>query len=247
MTVEPAPILELRGIKKSFGRVQALTGVNFTLLPGEVMALVGDNGAGKSTLIKVIAGAHQPDSGDIYLSGQSVQFSNPRVASGFGIATVYQDLALVDQRSVAANLFLGNEPMRGPFVDRRTMRREAEQVLIRLRIRIPSVHALVGGLSGGQRQAVAIGRTLAQRSRVVILDEPTAALGVEQQMFVLELIGQLKAQGQSIILISHNMQHVFEVADRITVLRGGQQVGVRVKSETTSEEIVRLIVGASQH
>jgi ABC-type sugar transport system ATPase subunit len=247
VTAEPIPILELRGIKKSFGRVQALRGVDFVLLPGEVMALVGDNGAGKSTLIKVIAGAHQPDSGDIHLSGQLVQFSNPRVASSFGIATVYQDLALVDQRSVAANLFLGNEPMRGPFVDRRTMRREAEQVLTRLRIRIPSVHALVGGLSGGQRQAVAIGRTLAQRSRVVILDEPTAALGVEQQVFVLELIGQLKAQGQSIILISHNMQHVFEVADRITVLRGGQQVGVRVKSETTSEEIVRLIVGASLH
>jgi ABC-type sugar transport system ATPase subunit len=247
MTADRAPILELREIYKSFGRVQALRSVDFTLMPGEVMALVGDNGAGKSTLIKIIAGAHQPDSGGIRLEGQPVHFPNPRAATGLGIATVYQDLALVDQRSVAANLFLGNEPTRGPFVDRRRMRREAEQVLTRLRIRIPSVHALVGGLSGGQRQAVAIGRTLAQRSRVVILDEPTAALGVEQQQFVLDLIGQLKAHGQSIILISHNMQHVFSVADRITVLRGGQQVGVRIKTQTTSEEIVRLIVGAQLH
>jgi ABC-type lipoprotein export system ATPase subunit len=168
MTADRAPILEPRAIYKSFGRVRTLRSVDFTLMPGEAMALAGDNGAEKYTLIKIITGAHQPDSGGIRLEGQPVHFSNPRAATGLGIATVYQDLALVDQRSVAANLFLGNEPTRGPFVDRRRMPREAEQVLTRLRIRVPSIHALVGGLSSGQRQAVAIGRTLAQRSRVVI-------------------------------------------------------------------------------
>lgn len=238
------PILELRQISKSFGHVQALREVDFQLLPGEVMALVGDNGAGKSTLIKVISGAHLPTAGEIYLDGKRIRISNPRVAADLGIATVYQDLALVDQRSVAANLFLGREPTRGLVVDRKQMYTEAEQVIAKLHIRIPSVHALVGSLSGGQRQAVAIGRTVAQNSRIVILDEPTAALGVEQQQFVLDLVHQLKAHGHSIIIISHNLLHVFSVADRITVLRGGRNVGVRTKAETTSDEIIKLIVGA---
>jgi ABC-type sugar transport system ATPase subunit len=240
------PILELRGISKSFGHVQALREVDFQLLNGEVMALVGDNGAGKSTLIKVISGAHQPTSGEIHLDGRRVQLPNPRAASDLGIATVYQDLALVDQRSVAANLFLGREPVRagGMVVDRRRMYAEAEDVISKLHIRIPSVHALVGSLSGGQRQAVAIGRTMAQNSRIIILDEPTAALGVEQQQFVLDLVRQLQAHGHSIIIISHNLLHVFSVADRITILRGGRNVGVRAKADTNSDEIIKLIVGA---
>ena len=237
-------ILELKGISKTFGHVQALRDVDFQLRDGEVMALVGDNGAGKSTLIKVISGAHQPTSGEIYLEGQRVQIPNPRAATDLGIATVYQDLALVDQRSVAANLFLGREPARGIVVDRKRMIAEAEDVIAKLHIRIPSVHALVGSLSGGQRQAVAIGRTMAQNSRIIILDEPTAALGVEQQQFVLDLVRQLKAHGHSIIIISHNLHHVFSAADRITVLRGGRQVGVRVKADTNSDEIIKLITGA---
>jgi ABC-type sugar transport system ATPase subunit len=238
------PILELKGVSKTFGHVQALREVDFQLLPGEVMALVGDNGAGKSTLIKVISGAHQPTAGEIYVDGKLMHIPNPRAATDLGIATVYQDLALVDQRSVAANLFLGREPRRGIVVDRKRMYAEAEQVIGKLHIRIPSVHALVGSLSGGQRQAVAIGRTMAQNSRIVILDEPTAALGVEQQQFVLDLVRQLKEHGYSIIIISHNLLHVFSVADRITVLRGGRHVGVRSKVETSSDEIIKLIVGA---
>ena len=238
------PILELRGISKKFGQVQALTAVDFSLLSGEVMALVGDNGAGKSTLIKVVAGAHQPDAGEVLIDGQAVQILNPRIAAALGIATVYQDLALVDQRSIAANLFLGREPTRGLTVDYRRMAAESEQVLSKLRIRVPSVHTPVGNLSGGQRQAVAIGRAMAQESRIIILDEPTAALGVEQQQFVLDLVRQLKAAGHAVILISHNLLHVFAVADRITVMRGGRNVGVKNRSETTTEEIVGMIVGA---
>jgi ABC-type sugar transport system ATPase subunit len=177
------------------------------------------------------------------LDGQPVTFPSPSAATDAGIATVYQDLALVDQRSVAANLYLGREPTRGIWVDHKRMISDAEAVLKRVRIRIPSVHAMVGGLSGGQRQAVAIGRTMAQNSRIVILDEPTAALGVEQQQFVLELILRLKAEGKAVILISHNIGQVLAVADRITVMRGGKEVGVRVKTETTSDEIIKLIVG----
>jgi ABC-type sugar transport system ATPase subunit len=240
------PILELRQITKSFGHVQALRGADFSLLPSEVMALVGDNGAGKSTLIKVIAGAYRPDTGDIFLDGLKVSFANPSAATDLGIATVYQDLALVDQRSVAANLFLGREPTKNWVVDRERLIADSQAILKRLKIRIPSVHALVGGLSGGQRQAVAIGRTMAQNSRIVILDEPTAALGVEQQQFVLELVGELKAEGKSVILISHNVGQVMSVSDRITVMRGGVGVGVRRKLETTSDEIVKMIVGTDQ-
>jgi len=242
-----SPILELRGVSKKFGHVQALLDADFALLHGEIMALVGDNGAGKSTLIKVIAGAHQPDAGEVRIDGHAVQLPNPRAATALGIATVYQDLALVDQRSIAANLFLGREPTRGLTVDHRRMAAEAEETLAKLRIRIPSVHTLVGNLSGGQRQAVAIGRAMAQNSRIVILDEPTAALGVEQQQFVLELVMRLKTAGHAIVLISHNLAHVFSVADRITVMRAGHRVGVRRKSETSNEEIIGMIVGAQLH
>jgi ABC-type sugar transport system ATPase subunit len=243
-TASGRPILELRGISKYFGHVRALEEVDFDLLDGEVLALVGDNGAGKSTMIKIIAGVYQPDTGEVLLDGRPVHLHNPRQARDLGIATVYQDLALVDQRDVAANLFLGREPRRGLLVDRGRMVLDAERVLQDLHIRIPSVYSPVGTLSGGQRQAVAIGRAVAQGGRIIIMDEPTAALGIEQSRHVLDLIHRLKAEGHAVIVVSHNLRHVFSVADRITVLRGGRKVGTRVKTETSGEEIVKMIVGA---
>jgi len=240
-----APIVEARGISKYFGHVRALEDVDFEIYPGEVHALVGDNGAGKSTLIKIISGAYQPDRGEIFVDGHRVHIHNPHDAQALGIATVYQDLALVDQRDVAANLFLGREPVGAlNIVNRGKMNREATATLRELKIKIPSVRSLVGYLSGGQRQAVAIGRAVAQGGRVIIMDEPTAALGIQESRKVLDLIEHLKASGTAVVVISHNLRHVFEVADRITVLRGGRKVGTKLKAETTGEEIVRMITGA---
>lgn len=240
------PLVELRGISKAFGHVQALQEVDFSLYAGEVVGLVGDNGAGKSTLIKIIAGVYQPDAGAIRVNGSSVTVRNPRDAMALGIATVYQNLALVDQRDVAANIFLGRELVRGLVLDRSRMLEESAQVLQDLRIDIPSAQTPVGLLSGGQRQAVAIARAIHQRggTRLVIMDEPVAALGIEESRKVLRLITRLKAQGRAVIVISHNLEHVFSVADRIVVLRQGRLVGVRRKAETSADEIVRLIVGA---
>jgi ABC-type sugar transport system ATPase subunit len=194
-----------------------------------------------------MSGAYQPDSGSICVDGQPVTFRNPRDAMSAGIATVYQNLALVDQRDVASNIFLGNELARGLVLDRRRMLEESSQVLRELRSDIPSVSTAVGLLSGGQRQAVAIARAIHQGgggTRLVIMDEPVAALGVEETRKVLRLIGRLKAQGRAVIVISHNLEHVFSVADRIVVLRRGRLVGNRPRTETTGSEIVRLIVGA---
>jgi ABC-type sugar transport system ATPase subunit len=241
------PLLELRGISKTFGHVQALQEVDFSLHPGEVVGLVGDNGAGKSTLIKIIAGAYQPDAGTIRVNGSLVNIRNPRDAMAQGIATVYQNLALVDQRDVAANVFLGQELVRGLVLDRGRMLEEAAQVLQDLRADIPSAQTPVGLLSGGQRQAVAIARAIHQGgggTRLVIMDEPVAALGIEESRKVLRLITRLKDQGRAVIVISHNLEHVFSVADRIVVLRRGRLVGIRRREETTADEIVRFIVGA---
>ena len=238
------PLLEARGISKSFLHVQALDNVDFRVEPGEVVALVGDNGAGKSTLMKTLCGAYQADAGSIYLDGQPVTIRSPHDAMALGIAVVYQDLALVNHRDVATNVFLGREPMRGPTVDKGRMVRESREVLQRLRIKIPSVYTLVGLLSGGQRQAVAIARAVQQGGRLVFMDEPTAALGVQEQGKVLRLIEDLKAHGTAVVVVSHNLQHVFHVADRIVVMRGGRNAGERVKTEATAEEIVGLIVGA---
>lgn len=239
------PFIELRGICKVFGHVQALQGVSLSVYEGEVIGLVGDNGAGKSTLIKIISGAYQPDAGTILVDGTPVQFNNPRDAMGKGIATVYQNLALVDQRDVAANIFLGRELVRGLVLDQRRMLEESSQVLQQLRSDIPSVEVAVGLLSGGQRQAVAIARAIQQgAARLVIMDEPVAALGIEETRKVLRLVSRLKAQGRAVIVISHNLEHVFSVADRIVVLRRGRLVGDRHKSETNAAEIVHLIVGA---
>ncbi|RME84873.1 MAG: sugar ABC transporter ATP-binding protein [Caldilineae bacterium] len=240
------PFLELRGISKRFGHVQALQDVDFDIAEAEVVALVGDNGAGKSTLIKVISGAYQPDAGEILIDGRPVNFQNPKDALQAGIATVYQNLALVDQRDVVSNIFLGREMTRGLVLDQKGMAEATGRVLNELRSDIPSVHVEVGLLSGGQRQAVAIARAINQREgmRLIIMDEPVAALGIEETRKVLRLIERLKEQGFAVIVISHNLEHVFSVADRIVVLRRGRMVGVREKSATTAAEIVHLIVGA---
>jgi ABC-type sugar transport system ATPase subunit len=237
------PLLAARGISKAYGHVQALSDVDFHVGHAETVALVGDNGAGKSTLLKIICGALHPDAGEILLEGDPVSFATPREAAKCGIAVVYQDLALVDTRDIAANVFLGREPGR-IFVSRRLMRRESRRVLDELRISVPSVRTLVGQLSGGQRQTVAIARAVHQGGRLVIMDEPTAALGVEGQRKILELINDLREQGSSVVVISHNLEHVFSVADRIVVLRGGRLAGAREKTDATPEEIVQMIVGA---
>lgn len=239
------PLLEMKDISKAFGHVQALDRVNFNLFPAEVVALVGDNGAGKSTLIKVLSGVYHPDEGHIYIDGKPVEIQSPTDAQRYGIATVYQDLALVDVFDVACNVYLGREPLVGGlFIDYRRMLTDAVGVLKTLRINIPSLRTRVGDLSGGQRQSVAIARALAWGGRIFLMDEPTAALGVEQSDKVNEIIADLKAHGNTVVVISHNLEHVFRVADRVTVLRHGKQAGTRIKAETSREEIVGLITGA---
>ena len=242
---QSAVYLKARGLSKAFGHVRALNDVSFEIHENDILAIVGDNGAGKSTLTKILSGVHQPDRGDIQIDGRPVRIANPRKAQELGIATVFQNLALVDCRDVAANLYLGREPTRWGFVlDRRKMLDDSREVITKLRVSIPSVTVEAGQLSGGQRQSIAIGRAASQDARVIIMDEPTAALGVKELRKVLDLILQLKASGTTIVVISHNMRHVFSVADRILVLRHGQLVGIRRKEETTPDEIVKMIVGA---
>lgn len=240
------PILEVRGITKRFGGVTALCEVSFQLFPGEVLALAGDNGAGKSTLIKCISGVHPPDEGQVVFEGREVRFHNPREAREAGIETIYQDLALADNLDVGANVFLGREPMKRvlgvPVLDRAKMRAEARTVLETLDIQT-TLDRPVSALSGGQRQAVAIGRAIYWKARLLIMDEPTAALGVPEQRKVVELIRRLKQQGVAVIFISHNLNDIFAVADRILVLLRGQKAGERRASETHGDEIVKLMVG----
>ena len=244
--VDHNAILDARDISKAFGHVQALYKVDFELYPSEVVALVGDNGAGKSTLIKILSGVYQKDDGEVFVDGKPVEIRGPLDAQRLaGISTVYQDLALVDVRDVGSNIFLNIEPVRlGIFIDFKKLYANAREVLGQLRIDLPSVKVNVGELSGGQRQAVAIARALARGQRIFLLDEPTAALGVEQQEKVNQLILNLKASGKTVVVISHNLEHVFTVADRLVVLRRGERVGSRVKDQTTKEEIVGLITGA---
>ncbi|MDL4773006.1 ATP-binding cassette domain-containing protein [Actinomadura xylanilytica] len=237
------PLFEAVGVRKRFGGVDALRGVDFSIEPGEVVGLMGDNGAGKSTLMKVIAGAYRPDEGELRMDGEPCAFTGPRAAADHGIAVVYQDLGLVDERTVAANVFLGQEPRRFGVVDGRRMRAEARQVLDQLRIRIPSVRMPVAGLSGGQRQCIAIARAVHRGGRLVLLDEPTAALGPQQQDNVLSLIKDLKKQDKAVVVVSHNVDHVLAVADRVVVMRGGMVSGVRRVAETTAAEVVGLILG----
>lgn len=239
-----APILEMKCISKAFGHVQALASVDFEVYSSEVLALVGDNGAGKSTLIKILSGAYQADDGKIYIDGKQVSIRNPHDAQALGIATVYQDLALVDCRDIASNIFLGCEPTQGLFVNKRQMLTDSQAVLRELKTTLPSANVIVGYLSGGQRQAVAIARAVARSGRIMVMDEPTAALGVEESEKVNGLILNLKERGSSVVVISHNLAHVFSVADRIIVLRHGRRVGSRLKKESTMEEVVAMITGA---
>ena len=239
------PILELRGVSKRFGAVQALTAVDFTAEAGRVTALVGDNGAGKSTLIKTIAGINTMDEGEYLFEGKEVHLHGPQAAAALGIATVYQDLALCDNLDVVANLYLGREELgRGRLLDETDMEQEASRVLKRLAVRIPSVRTQVASLSGGQRQSVAIARSMLGEPKMVVLDEPTAALGVAQTAQVLNLIRTLRDQGLAVVVISHNLADVFQVADRIEVLRLGRNVAAFEASETDSEEVVSAITGA---
>jgi len=240
------PILQAKGISKAFGHVQALDNVDFELYEAEVVALIGDNGAGKSTLVKILSGIYHKDTGQIFFEGQPVEIRGPRDAERLaGISTVYQDLALVDVRDVGSNIFLNMEPTNlGFFINFRKLYADAKRVIDQLHIDMPSVRVNVEELSGGQRQGVAISRALARGRRIFIMDEPTAALGVEQQHKVNELIANLKREGKTVLVISHNLEHVFTVADRLVVLRRGKRVGTRIKSQTTKEEVVGLITGA---
>jgi len=239
------PMLRLRGIGKSFGAVRALSGVDFEVYPQEVVGLVGDNGAGKSTLIKAIAGVGPADEGEMFLNGQPVKITSPQVATGLGIETVYQDLALCDNLDVVSNLFLGREE-RTPFMtlDENDMERKGLQVLRSLDVKLPSVRAIVSTLSGGQRQSIAVAKTILRNAKVVLLDEPTAALGVAQTRQVLQLIKRLKEQGLAVVVISHNLADVFEVVDRVVVLRLGKRVGTFDVKNTSQERVVAAITGA---
>jgi D-xylose transport system ATP-binding protein len=241
------PVLQLRGISKRFGAVQALTDVDFEVRQGEVVGLVGDNGAGKSTLIKVIAGVEPGDGGVIRFEGREVTISRPLDAQALGIATVYQDLALCDNLDVVANLFLGREDVRSGVLDEVVMEHRAGELLRSLAAKIPSVRIPVASLSGGQRQTVAIARSLVGEPKVVILDEPTAALGVAQTTQVLELIERLKERGHAVILITHNLADANAVCDRIVVLRLGRNAGDYRVGEVSQEDIVAAITGAADN
>src|SRR6187455_243071 len=241
--VTDTPLLEIRGLSKTFGSVQALTEVDFEVRAGEVMALVGDNGAGKSTLIKCIAGIHGYDSGEIVFDGNPVTIHGPKDAARLGIEVVYQDLALCDNLDVVQNMYLGREirdflfRLKEPAMEQRT--RETLKTLAVTTIR--SIRQAVATLSGGQRQSVAVARAVMWNSRLVILDEPTAALGVAQTEQVLELVKRLAEQGLGVVLISHNLHDIFEVADRITVLRLGRLVGIYDRASTTQQQVVHAI------
>jgi D-xylose transport system ATP-binding protein len=242
-----APVLSLRGINKSFGAVKALTDVSLDVRAGEVVALVGDNGAGKSTLAKVISGVHQPDSGEVVYEGKAVTVGSPAAAQRLGIATVFQDLALCDNLDVVANLFLGQERGSALWMDEVGMEKEAWRLLRQLSAKIPSVRTLIAGLSGGQRQTVAIARSLVTEPQIVLLDEPTAALGVAQTAEVLNLIERLRDGGLGVILISHNMADVQAVADRIVVLRLGRNTAEFAAGDVTTDQLVTAITGASDN
>jgi D-xylose transport system ATP-binding protein len=241
-SVTDTPLLELRGVYKSFGSVQALTDVDFEVRAGEVMALVGDNGAGKSTLIKCVAGIHPMDEGEILYDGRPVSIHSPRDAAKLGIEIVYQDLALCDNLDVVQNMYLGREANHFQILEESPMEARTRETLASLRVTtIKSIRQAVATLSGGQRQSVAVARAVMWNSRLVILDEPTAALGVAQTEQVLALVNRLAEQGLAVALISHNLHDVFETATRITVLRLGRNVGVFERASTTQQQVVEAI------
>jgi fructose transport system ATP-binding protein len=249
----PAPILEAQGLVKRYGQVVALDGADFDLYPGEILAIIGDNGAGKSTLIKALSGALQPDEGEIKLDGKSVHFRSPLDARRAGIETVYQDLAVAPALDIAANIFLGRElRRRGPLgsvirlLDKRGMRREATRHFSELKIGVQSIKQPVENLSGGQRQGVAVARASAWAERLAIMDEPTAALGVKETRQVVDLIQRVRDRGLPVILISHDMPHVFELADRIHIMRLGKRVAVVTPKTHTMPEAVAIMTGATK-
>ncbi|MCT7376910.1 ATP-binding cassette domain-containing protein [Chelativorans salis] len=237
------PRISLRNIRKNFGSLQALRGVDLDIFPGECLGLVGDNAAGKSTLTKIISGTYIPDDGTIHLDGEPVRFSGPADARRRNIEMVFQDLSLCDHIDVAGNLFLGREITKGPFLDRKTMLSEARKMLDALEIRIPRLGRKVAQLSGGQRQAIAIARAASFDPKVLIMDEPTSALAVAEVEAVLSLINRVKATGVSVILITHRLQDLFRVCDRIAVMYEGTKVAERSIVETDLEDLVKLIVG----
>lgn len=240
------PILRICDVSKSFGHVQALSGINLPVYPGEVLGLLGDNGAGKSTLIKILSGVHTPDTGKIEIKNNAITITGPAHAQALGMATVYQDLSLVDTRPVAHNIYLGREPrILGLILNRGKMERDALELLSKLKINLPSVGVDVEMLSGGQRQAVAIARAIAQGGDILLLDEPWAALGVEQTRQLQELILDLRRHGKAILLITHDLSNITDITDKIAVLRLGKVVA-HVKSKSTSQhEIISWITGAS--
>jgi simple sugar transport system ATP-binding protein len=246
----PEPVLEARQIVKRFGRVQALRGANLTVYPEEVVALVGDNGAGKSTLVKTMVGVHPPDEGEILFEGKPVTVNTPHDARDLGIETVYQDLALAAEVDPAANMFLGREILRsGPlgklgFLDKPAMRRRSDEAFRTLGVQIQDTSARVANMSGGQRQGIAICRAVTWASKIVFMDEPTAALGVVQTRNVLDHIRRVREHGLSVVLISHNMPEVFEVADRIEVLRLGERVARLKPKDVSMEDVVAAMTGA---
>jgi ABC-type sugar transport system ATPase subunit len=253
-SVEPAlqPVLEARGINKHFGPVQALRNVDLSVFPGEVVALIGDNGAGKSTLINVLTGVLPLESGEIVFAGKQVRFSSPQEARAHGIETVYQDLAVAPHLDAVANIFLGRERRQSGllgtagFLDNRRMRKETDEQLSRLKVRVPDLERRLVTLSGGQRQGVAVARAVMWASKVVIMDEPTAALGVAQTAKVLDLIRQVRDTGIPVVFISHNMPNVFQVADRIVVLRLGEVVTELDPKSATVEDAVAAMTGSTR-
>ena len=248
--MSPEPTLSARGLVKRYGRVTAIDGADFDLYPGEVLAVVGDNGAGKSSLIKALSGAVIPDAGEIKVDGETVHFKTPLDARHYGIETVYQDLAVAPALDIASNMFLGREKrLGGAFglfrkLDTATMRSEAQRILDELGIQIKSISQLVETLSGGQRQGVAVARAAAFGTKAVIMDEPTAALGVAESGKVLDLIGRIRERGLPVVLISHNMPHVFDIADRIHVHRLGKRVAVVSPKTHSMNQVVGLLTGA---
>lgn len=241
------PTISLRGIKKTFGSHQALRGVDLDLFAGECLGLVGDNAAGKSTLTKIISGTYIPDAGDIFLDGKKVLFSGPAEARDQHIEMVFQDLSLCDDIDVAGNLFLGREMTKNGFLDKKSMLHSAQQMLNELEIRIPKLTSRVAQLSGGQRQAIAIARAASFNPRVLIMDEPTSALAVAEVEAVLSLINRVKAKGVAVVLITHRLQDLFQVCDRIAVMYEGTKVAERQIENTDLQDLVKLIVGEGVH
>lgn len=237
-----AAVVEMVGIGKSFGAVQALYDVGLRLAPAEILGLVGDNSAGKSTLMKILSGAYQKDAGEIRIDGAPVHFRNPHESRARGIEMIYQDFALCGNMDIAANMFLGRWPTKGWFVDRRRMEAEASAVLAKLKVDVASVRLKVESLSGGRQQSVAIARAISSAPRVVILDEPTANLSVPATRQLLDTMLELKAQGVAQIIISHRLNDIFAVGDRVMVLKRGRLVGDRVIAETTEDEVLGMIV-----